>query len=130
MSRYITPIALNAARSLVEAALTDTAIIYRHTLTSDGMGGYSETWAASGTVDVLAVPVPQRRSNSEPIVGDQITSEMLWELAMPYDADVTAKDRVAVGDRIFEVRRVNNDQSYRTTLYVEGISLNEMASFE
>jgi hypothetical protein len=130
MSRYITPIALASVRSLVEAALTDTAIIYRHTLIPDGMGGYAETWAAAGTVDVLAVPVPQRRMNGEPLVGDQITSEMLWELAMPYDVDVTAKDRVAVGDRIFEVRRVNNDQSYRTTLYVEGVSLNEMASFE
>jgi hypothetical protein len=68
--------------------------------------------------------------NSEPLVGDQITSEMLWELALPYDAVVTAKDRVGVGDRMFEVRRVNNDQSYRTTLYVEAASLNEMASFE
>ena len=94
-------------------ALPGTAVIYRSTLASDGMGGQSETWAAVGTADARLLPP----SGDESVAGEQITSITEWFVTVPQGTDITAADRIEIdGARMFEVQWVNNDESWHTAL--------------
>lgn len=100
-----------------------TAVIQRRSDTSDGMGGYTESWAAIGTVTARIMPVsPTQR---EFVTGSQITSVAKWYITVPGTATVRADDRIVIGSRVYEVTFVPNDQDYRTALHIECVSLNE-----
>ena len=92
---------LTAMRATQADTLPGTAVISRNTPTSDGMGGWTDAWAAIGTVDGRVAPAQE--SGSERLVADKITEEDAWVITMPYATDVTAKDRVAIDSRTFEV---------------------------
>lgn len=114
---------LASIRATRNGFLPDTAILYRHTLTGDGMGGRSESWAAVGTVSCY---VWTRESlDSEIVVGGQVTSRTRWYIEVPYNTTIDARDRVDVGDRTFTVTTVPNDASILTGLRLEVVALNE-----
>ena len=110
-----------------DTGLPGTAIIYQRSDTSDGMGGYTEAWAAAGTADARLRPIVSR-GNNEYVTGAQVTQVIDWWVTMPVDTSITATDRIRFGDRAFEVSYVNNDESWRTACRVECISMNEEAA--
>jgi SPP1 family predicted phage head-tail adaptor len=109
------------------AAMPGSAIIYRASLASDGMGGQTETWAAIGTVAARLYPT-QGYSSNERLAGAQDTSMTRWWLSMPYDTDATAADVVKVDGRVFKIQEVNNDEMWRTALRCKVEAHNEETS--
>ena len=112
-------------RDIEELAMSSTAIIQRYTLTSDGMGGYSEAWANVGTVSCDLWPINQRGEREGVSNAGQAISKADWFITVPYDTTITAKDRVSVNSKTFEVIFVPNLESWMTANRVEARSLNE-----
>jgi head-tail adaptor len=116
---------LSDMRDIEELAMSSTAIIQRYTLTSDGMGGYSEAWANVGTVTCDLWPINQRGDREGVSNGGQPISKANWYVTVPFDTTITAKDRVSIDSRTFEVIFVPNSESWLTAKRVEARSLNE-----
>jgi SPP1 family predicted phage head-tail adaptor len=120
----LTAAEITAMRIVEESVLSSTATIQRHALTRDGMGGYSEAWTTVGTVVCDFWHISQR-GDRERVTGNQLTQVADWFVTVPYDTDITAKDRMVIEGRTFEVVFVPNDISWKTALRVEVKSLNE-----
>lgn len=116
---------LTAMRDIEDDAMPSTAIIERYGLTTDGMGGYTEAWAAVGTVVCDLWPINKRGDREGVGIGGQPIQRADWFITMPYDTDITAKDRVTVDSRTFEVLFVPNNESWMTAKRVEAVSYNE-----
>ena len=100
-----------------------TAIVQRMGLTADGMGGYTEAWAAVGTV--TARIYPQERSITEPVTGGQVVAITRWWFSAPVGTDVLPADRISASSRSYEVESTNNDESYQTAFRASLIAYNE-----
>lgn len=108
----------------------DSGTIYRFTegtATSDGMGGYDDSeanWLSVGTSSIRVRPM-NMRGRVEFETGAQMVSLGRWDLTLDYDAVVTPKDRIKTGDRVYEITRINNDETWLTAVRVEAITYNE-----
>lgn len=102
--------------------MPDTVVVERVTLTADGAGGHTESWAAIGTVTGRLMPIT--RNAGEPVTGGQPASTSYWWATLPTGTDVTESDRLVTGSRSFEVTRVNITQSWQTAVRCECIALN------
>lgn len=111
-------------REQQERLLPGSVVIERYTLSADGMGGYTETWGAVGTVLGRIYPV-QRRGQVEFVAGAQRISESTWFATFPVGTDVQAKDRLVKSARSWEVTKVNNDEDYQTAVRCELTAHNE-----
>lgn len=112
-------------REIEEGAMSSTAVIERYTLTADGMGGNTEAWAVVGTVVCDLWPINKRGDRENTNAAGQPISKADWFITVPYDTFVTAKDRIVVGSRSFEVTFVPNNESWVTALRVEAVAHNE-----
>jgi len=117
---------LAAMQSTQNLAMPGTVVIQRATLTSDGMGGYTEAWAAVGTVTGRIYP-QNSRAFAESVSGGQVISETRWFGSFPTGTDITAKDRLSYQSRTFEVTQINNSQMWQTAVRTELVALNEEA---
>lgn len=97
----LTAAELAEMRSVQDEAMAASCVISRKTLVSDGMGGFTETWAASGTVSCRVWPAGE--SGAERLVADRITEDDVWVITLPYATDVVAKDRITADGRTWEV---------------------------
>lgn len=97
----LTAAELAEMRSVQAEAMAGTCVVTRRTLASDGAGGYTETWAAVGTVAGRVWPATE--SGAERLIADRITETDAWVITVPQGTDVLAKDRITEGGRTFEV---------------------------
>jgi head-tail adaptor len=91
---------LTAMRSTASASLVDVCLIKRVTLTSDGVGGYTSSWATAATVACRVAPA---RGPTELDLVNRAAAVQGWTLTLPYNTDVRPADRLVVGSRTFEV---------------------------
>lgn len=105
--------------------MSSTAVIERYTLTPDDMGGYTEAWAAVGTVICDLWPINKRGDRESVSTGGQPISKADWFITVPFDTAITAKDRVVIDNRTFEVLFVPNFESWMTAKRVEAVTHNE-----
>lgn len=115
---------LGQIRSDRNGLMPETGIIYRYTLSPDGMGGYGETWPAVGTADCYLWQIA-RTGDRENITGGQVTAQGDWYIEVPYNTVVTAKDWIEIASRTYQVTFVPNGGSILSGLRVEAIVLNE-----
>jgi len=100
---------LAAIRQAQEQAMPDSCTIQRRTLTSDGMGGYTESWSDLATgVKCRLSPVRSISQLAERVVAEQFVGRTLWQLTLPAGQDVSHDDRVVVGATTYEVMSVNS----------------------
>jgi head-tail adaptor len=116
--------ALAWMRATQQRAMPGSVVIERRTLAADAMGGFTETWAAVGTVAGRIYP-QDVRSVVEPIAGAQVTEKNRWFATMPAGTDVLASDRLLYASRTWEVMRVNNDEMWQTAVRCEVVTFNE-----
>lgn len=116
---------LAAMRAIQLQALPDTAIIQRYTSVSDGMGGYDQVWAAVGTVAARLYPQSVRSMAETTSGGSQVISETRWFITLPHGTQVTAADRLKIGNRTWEIYQVNNTQSWQTAVRCEVYAFGE-----
>lgn len=101
----LTTAELASIRAVQAAALPDRCSILRIGTASDGMGGFTSTWAA------VASEVPCRLSSmvqrpSENVAATALQSTVLYMLTLPALTDIRPTDRVIVGATTFEVAGV------------------------
>lgn len=84
-------------RAAIAVWLTDTCTIQRRTLSSDGLGGQTETWTTLVTV-ACRITVAARRPPQEQVYAERVTSEGEWLLTLPPGTDVQGKDRISVAN--------------------------------
>ena len=108
---------ITAMRTVQNQALPDTGIVYRLTRTTDGMGGFTESWAAVGTANCRIAP----SGGQEATVAGKLSSIGTWSLTFANGQDVRAADRVTVGAQTFAVETTaagSVDGSWQTALRV------------
>jgi head-tail adaptor len=104
---------LEYMREEVRASLPDTCAILRAEKSSDQQGGYVEEWAQ------VYQDVPCRISQSQQMSENRIVSNRTfamstWDMTLPYDADVSERDRIIHKAVPYEVLFVNGGRSYDT----------------
>lgn len=92
-------------RHTADTYLAGTAVIHTATKTADGQGGYTWTYAATGTVDARLSPEDQR-SGGEPIVGSRVAEVAPWILTVPASTSIDEDDRVVYNTVTYEVSEV------------------------
>ena len=99
---------LKRLRADLEAiTLPDTAVLQTLTRTSDGQGGWTEAWAAAGTVACRL----DNSSGQRATVGQSVRPYSAWVLTVPHDAGLTTAHRVEVGDETYAVIAVSDAPS-------------------
>lgn len=73
---------------------------------SDGQGGSSISWNSVATVwsEIRSV----RSGSAEPVVAGKRQAEVTYEITLRYRNDVSAKERIRYGERLFNIRSVDN----------------------
>jgi len=92
---------LAAIRAEVNLLLNETVVISRLTQSDNGAGGFTESWAAAGTVTGRIGPLDKQ--GREGLVGDRLAGRFGYTVTLPATTDVRAADRLTVGTRVFEV---------------------------
>ena len=124
MTMLLSASELASIRSTRNGFMPDTAIIYRYALTSDGGGGYTESWPAVGTVSCY-VWTRSDATDNEASIGGQPTSRTRWYIEVPYNTTIDARDWIEVNSRTFQVVVVPNDASILSGLRLEVVAMNE-----
>jgi len=76
--------------SVMRAIAGSVATVYRHTLTSDGRGGQTETWRPIATFPARF----RNNADNEQMIGDSLQSISKWTMLCDRNADVMVHDRV------------------------------------
>jgi len=90
-------------RGAVSSHLPGTAVIQAATRTSDGQGGETWTYTASGTVDGRLSPDMPGGENP---VGGRVAEIGNWILTVPFHTTVDEDDRVVYDSVTYEVSEV------------------------
>lgn len=78
----------------------------RKTQTRTSSGGFSEAWAAiSGAPTKAHV---EALSGSERVASDRVEAHAKFRLVTRYFSGLTAADRVKIGDRLHNIRAIDN----------------------
>ena len=107
---------LASMREAIGQLLPDKCNIQTVTLTPDGMGGETQTWTAT------QVNIPFRldmESGSEMLSGGALQPYTKYKGSLPYDAVVTAADRITHKGVTYVVTGVNNGQSWSAVIRVD-----------
>lgn len=110
----LSPADLASMRATAEQALPGTAVIHSGTLTSDGGGGYSESFAAAGTVSCRVAPI----SGAEREEGGRISADSEYVITLPAETAVETDDQIQVAGITYNVTAVR-DRSWEVTRRVE-----------
>lgn len=107
---------ISQMRTVAAEALPASGTIYTQTWTSDGGGGGSITWAASGTANCRIGPI----SGAERESGDRISSDADFIVTFPGDTSITTDSRVVSGGGTYAVAAIR-DRSWDLTTRVETV---------
>jgi head-tail adaptor len=105
-------------RSTLDESLPGTAVIQRKSLTADGQGGNSETWAAAGTVACRIAPVTSHGQDEGEGAGRTLQTADFTATFLA-GTDVIAADRIISGGITYEVAKVNGPRSYELSRRVD-----------
>lgn len=110
---------MTALRAVAESAMPDTCKVERQTKTSDGMGGYTESWSTTATVKCRIAE--NKHQNREHEIGGKVQSSGSHIVRVPYATSVNESDRLVVTTggrtRTMNINRVY-ESSYGTVLSI------------
>ena len=112
---------LTAMRTTLDGSLPDLADISRSTPTSDGRGGTTLVWATVASVPCRVAP--DVAFAGESVVADRVTVTQRWTITLPAGTNVSARDRILIGARTFEVTFVRSARSYEVSCRVTGVEV-------
>lgn len=101
--RSFTNSELTRMRATADKALPDSCIIRRATAVSDSAGGQTQTWADVATVACRLMP--RATQPQDKVTADRASNVSGWVVTVPYATDVTEKDVIVIGSRLFEVNK-------------------------
>lgn len=103
-------------RSEQNAAMPDTCVISRPTLSQNDIGEETSSYATSSTVACRLAARTAASYDTERTIGDQWSAFHRWDLTVPYGTDIQTTDRVVIGSRTFEIDSVDAGASYATAI--------------
>ena len=107
---------ISAMRSTIETeALPDTCNILSVTQTSDGQGGFTESWGTATTGVACRL---DNTSSRELLSGEQIEHFTGWMLTLPHDTSIAAGNRVEIGSDQYNVVGFDDGKSWPLDLRV------------
>ena len=98
-------------RTQATQLLPDTCTIQSVSRSSDGAGGWSETWSTLATVACRLDPLKQQAQPD--VVAGREAIIVPRQLTVPYDAPIDVDRRVVVGSETYEIRELMDDHSWR-----------------
>jgi SPP1 family predicted phage head-tail adaptor len=105
---------LTRMRAVASRALPGTAVIQGGSLTTDGGGGWTEGFTASGTVACRVAPI----SGIEREQGDRISADAQYVITLPAATSIETDDRIVIAGVTYDVTAVR-DRSWEVTRRVE-----------
>ena len=115
MSLGLTDAQLDLMRSQVALLLPGTAVIYTKTAGTATPYGDSYTYNAAGTVSCRVDPLGQQNSTELEYNLSKETTMIMYRCTLPYDATVTADDRITIDGENYEVVQLNVDHSWNVS---------------
>lgn len=97
---YLSAAEIAGMQATADLALPDSATIQRASLASDGMGGYTETWATVATVSCRLDPPGNARLDQWQ---EKIMNRAVYILNTPASTDIQSQDRATVNGSVYEV---------------------------
>ena len=110
---------LVALRADIEKMFTDTCVVKRKTKVSNGAGGSMESWSDAASYPCRIAPA---KSGDETTIGGAVKSVKPVVVILPYDADVTTADRLAISGATYEVTALV-PRTTRISLQVEAVRI-------
>ena len=110
----LTAAEIAAMQATQSVALPDTCTIKRRTLTSDGAGGYTESWSDQATGVACRIAPIRSLSDAEAAVGGALQGKSVWQLTLPAGQDIQHTDRVVVGGATYEVVSLGSEGAWET----------------
>lgn len=106
---------LTRMRAEVARMLPGAAIIQELTAASDGAGGVTETWAAvtGGTVACRIDPLRRVAQIESTGMAEAIVLE--YQVTLPYDAPISAQNRLVIEGTAYEVRQLDAVHSWNVS---------------
>lgn len=106
----LTTAELTAMRTVQQQTMVETVVITRRTLTTDSLGGFTDSWSTAATTVGRLAPVGAREAT---LAGQQrIVAN--WKITLPASADVRNEDRLTIGSRVFEVVGIQGAETRET----------------
>ena len=115
MTNGLTAAELAQMRADLSELFPDTCSIMALSQTSDGAGGFTESWGASTS------NVPCRvdyKAGGESVTAEAITPYQQAVISMGYAVVVTPANRIQVGSNVFSVQAGNAGQSWKASTVV------------
>ena len=110
----LTDTELSGMRATALDSLPGTAVIETQAYVSDGGGGGSQSWSASGTLACRIAPL----RGDERETADRIAPYADYVITLPFDAGVDTDSRLLIDGDIYDVAAVR-DRSWNLTTRVE-----------
>ena len=86
--------------------LKEPVAFQRKTLTSDGAGGMTQTWATVSGAPTRAYVLPI--SGSERYTSDRVEATVRLRLVVRYTSGILESDRVQIRNRVHNIRFIDN----------------------
>jgi hypothetical protein len=110
----LTAAELEQMRNSIAELLPDTCDLLSATRTSDGAGGWSDTWGTVSGGSALPCRLDFRDPGKEAISNASLTPYKTGVLSLAYDAPISTDCRVQIGGKQFNVTGENTNQSWLT----------------
>lgn len=101
MSLLLNSSQIAAMRATLNRSLPGTAIINSRTWVSDGGGGGTADYSASGTAPCRVSPAGQQPLEAD--IAAQIQGRAVYMITLPADTPVQSQDQIVADGRTFEV---------------------------
>lgn len=112
MTIALTTAELTSMRTAINELLPDTCVILSVTRTIDGQGGWSDSWAASGTTTCRL----DNLTKTELLQGGGIQHYTGWVLTVPHDVTINEEKRVRVSGNDYNVIGIDSGKSWSACL--------------
>jgi head-tail adaptor len=106
---------LTSMRSAFEGLMPDTANILTLTTTSDGQGGFTQTWGTAGTAVRCRIDSVRGREGQ---AGGAIYPFHQMVMTLPYNSVVSTEGRIEHNSTTYNVVAVDSDKSWKITTRV------------
>lgn len=97
--------------------------IYSRSQADDGIGGRTQTYTASGTVDCRIDPLDTQSAGGEPVIADRLATTRQVVITIPAGTAIAATSRIASGGATYEVTNIRAPRSWELTRRVEGVEV-------
>lgn len=105
-------------RDVAEQTLDSTAVVQSKTYASDGGGGGTTVWAASGTVACHLSPIPAYE-NDEREIAERIAADADWIVTVPAETSVTTENRIVTEGKTLNVEACHAPRTWEITTRLE-----------